>query len=93
MTDFNTILEYCKANWDEILLLGFTVIQCILIIVSIFQKRWDTLLLYAPVYFPTLILLIAKMFYGQSWMALTSYVVGTSIAMLVSPGAVTVYGI
>ena len=82
--DASTIVGYLKANWDEVLLLGFTVVQCMTAIISLFRKQLDFFFMFAPVYFPTLILLIASMFYGQSWIALTGYVVGASITMLVT---------
>ncbi len=82
--DLSTVVNYLKENWDEVLLLGFTIVQCMIAIICLFRKYSDYFFMFGPIYFPTLVLLIAKMFFGVSWVALTGYVVGASVVMLVS---------
>ena len=84
MPELNTMIDYCKENWSDVLLLAFTVWQCISTIACLLQKRWDSFFMCAPVYFPTLFLLVANMFFGLSWPALTGYVLGISLTMTIS---------
>ena len=81
MLDLEAIGIYLKENWKVLFLLAFTAVQCISTVFYLFQKRWDSFFMCAPVYFPTLILLIAGTFLGLSWPALTGYVVGISLTL------------
>ena len=78
------VANFLKDNWDEVLLLGFTVIQCLTCIIMLFRRDLPYFLMFAPVYYPALVLLVASLFYNTSWMLLTGYVVGSSLTMSVA---------
>ena len=76
-----TLLDYVKNNSSTALLFVFTVLQCINVIYLLFKKEISAALMNAAVYFPTLVMLIADVFYGLSWNGLTGYVLGISITL------------
>ena len=92
--DTKSMVNFLDGNGDEIGLLIFAAIQCIVCVAKfLFSKRektidmgskfssflWDGL-----VYFPTLILLVANLFFDTSRNLLTGYVLGASLHMVLS---------
>ena len=82
--DAGSIVDFLKNNWDEVLLLLFTVIQCFTCIIMLFRRKPSYFFMFAPVYYPALALLVASLFYNTSWMLLTGYVIGSSLTMSVA---------
>lgn len=76
------IFNFLKEYWDELVLLGYTAVQCVKSVKSIFDGIPSIFLICAPVYFPTLIFLIASIFFNVSRMMFTGYIVGASIMLV-----------
>lgn len=79
-----TFVDFIRGNWDDIILLAFTLVQCFRCITLLFRRKFDLFFMFAPVYFPALVLLTAGLLYNTSWMLLTGYVVGSSLTMSVA---------
>ena len=79
-----TFVDFIRGNWDDIILLAFTLVQCFRCIIMLFKREFSSFLMFAPVYFPALVLLTAGLLYNTSWMLLTGYVVGSSLTMSVA---------
>lgn len=79
-----TFVDFIRGNWDDIILLAFTLVQCFRCIIMIFKGKFSSFFMFAPVYFPALVLLTAGLLYNTSWMLLTGYVVGSSLTMSVA---------
>ena len=79
--DVASIINFVKENWDELILLGFVIVQCISCVVMLFQKKFTTLLEPASIYFPALVLLVASLFFNLSWNMLSGYVLGSSLML------------
>lgn len=77
------LLEFLRGNWDDIILLAFTLVQCFRCIIMLFKRDFSAFFMFAPVYYPALVLLCAGLLYNTSWMLLTGYVVGSSLTMSV----------
>ena len=82
--DFASIVNFLKENWDELLLLVFAIVQCVLCFIWLKRREFYIFFTDAPVYFPTLLLLVASLFFNTTWNLLSGYVVGASIVMVVS---------
>ena len=78
------VANFLKDNWDGVLLLGFTAVQCLLCILTLFQGKIFAALMAGAVYYPAAVLLVGSMFFGESWMMLTGYVVGVSLTYSVA---------
>ena len=79
--DAGSLVEFLRGNWDDIVLLAFTLIQCFRCIIMLFRRKFGSFFMFAPVYFPALVLLAAGLLYNTSWMLLTGYVLGSSLVM------------
>ena len=79
-----TFVDFIRGNWDDIILLAFTLVQCFRCIIRLFKRDFSFFFMFAPVYFPALVLLAAGLLYNTSWLLLTGYVVGSSLTMSVA---------
>lgn len=82
--DIASIVNFVKENWDELLLLIFTIVQCFYCFVNLKDRDFYIFFIYAPVYFPTLLLLVASLFFNLSWRMLSGYVIGASLVTIVT---------
>ncbi len=76
------IFAFLKENWDELVLLGYTIARCVDSIKSLIERDFYGFLVYAAVYFPTFVFLAASLFFNISRMMFTGYVVSASLMFL-----------
>ena len=81
---FASIVDFVKENWDELLLLIFTIIQCVWCFIWLKRRDFYIFFTDSAVYFPTLLLLVASLFFNTTWRLLSGYVVGASLVSVVS---------
>lgn len=82
--DVAFMVNFAKENWDELALLVFTFVMFIISFAGLFNRNFFGFLEMISVYFPALVFLVAKLFYNTSWMLLTGYVAGSSLALSIS---------
>ena len=76
--NLRSIVDFLYSNWDEILLLGFFAYMSFLDILVCIEDIWGYFIhLFRSI--PTTVLLIARLFFGKTWMLLTGYVIGACI--------------
>ena len=93
--DIGSMVDFVMKNLEEIGLLIFATVQCFLCTRKLlFSKgsfgfvssKFSSFLWDAMVYYPTLGLVVANLFFNTSWRLLTGYLLGVSLQMLLSLG-------